>query len=273
MNNPSYVYASSEEETKRLNKQSDLIKESAIEHLHKAGLRTGLRVVDMGCGSGAMTTYLAEQVGPTGHVYAIDIDDKQLEATRKALADKNLTNVTFIRCDITSENPEELNDIIDCIDIVYMRFVLMHLKRPDIAVKNLRRVLKEKGRVASQESLLESTHCEPIDSPEIRRSYAHTIELAKKLGTDKNIGGKLLELFTAAGFTPQIYYKVEHRLVMREAVPVMLQSLDSIHKSLILEHKITTEEEIENYKSVLISLAEKNDRSLVFDQGYIVAMC
>ena len=269
MNNPSYVYTSSEQETKRLNKQSDLIKESSIAHLLKAGLVTSLKVADVGCGSGAMTTFLATQVGPTGHVYAIDIDEKQIEVTRKALSDQNLTNVTFIRCDISREDPEELKAIMSSVDLIYMRFVLMHLKRPDMAIQNLRKVLKDGGCLANQESLISSTHCEPIDSPDIRATYAMSVDLGNKLSTDKNIGGRLIDLYENGGFINQTYYKVTHMIPMKEAAFVLLQSGDE-QKKLLLEHDITTEEEFEKHYLAITQLGEINDRSLVFDQGYII---
>jgi SAM-dependent methyltransferase len=269
LKNPSYVYQSSEEETKRLNRQSDLIKESAFEHLQKAGLAVSSKVVDMGCGSGVMTIYLAEQVGPTGHVYAIDIDEKQLEVTRTALCAKNLNNVTFIRCDIEDENCEALTEILESIDLIYMRFVMMHLKFPNIAAKNLFKILRKGGCLVSQESILSSTHCEPIESPVIRKYYACSIQLGRILGTDRSIGLELGKFYADAGFTEEAYYKVTHRIAMTDAGPVRLRSMID-QKSLLIEHKLMTEFECDDYVREIERLAEINDRSLVFDQGHII---
>jgi ubiquinone/menaquinone biosynthesis C-methylase UbiE len=269
MSNPTYINKSGEEETKRLNKQSDLIKQASVEHLNKTNLAFAKNVLDMGCGAGSMTIYLAEQI-PDGHVYAIDIDEKQIEVARKAVLEKNLTNVTFIQCDITSENPKELNEIMNSIDVVYMRFLLMHLKHPEIAIRNLHKVLKVGGYLASQESILCSTHCEPIDSIDVRLAYSNAIELATRLGVNKNIGLHLQQLYSEeVGFTNPIYYKVTHKIPMSEAAFVLIRSHNN-DKALLLEHNITTEADLENYTKVLEDLAEKNNTSLVFDQGYIV---
>jgi ubiquinone/menaquinone biosynthesis C-methylase UbiE len=271
LKNPSYIYKSSEEETKRLNLQSKLIEESAFEHLKKAGLTVGQKVVDMGCGTGVMTTYLAEQVGPTGHVYAIDIDEKQLEVTRKTLstANQNLDNVTFICCDIEDENCQALTEILESIDLIYMRFVMMHLKHPYTAAKNLMRILKKGGCLASQESILSSTHCEPIESPLICEYYAHSIELGRILGTTRSIGQELSKIYADTGFTEETYYKVTHRIAMKDAAPVRLRSMID-QRSLLIEHKLMTEVECDNYVREIERLAEINDRALVFDQGHII---
>lgn len=59
-------------------------------------VREGDRAVDATCGSGRDTLYLAERVGPTGTVYAFDIQAAALEAAKARLLARGLSNVVWI---------------------------------------------------------------------------------------------------------------------------------------------------------------------------------
>jgi len=62
----------------------------------RSGLTTGSRVLEVGTGSGALTTYLANIVRPTGHVYTFDVDPKFINIARKNVDKARLTDfVTF----------------------------------------------------------------------------------------------------------------------------------------------------------------------------------
>lgn len=61
-----------------------------------AGVRAGARVADIGAGEGYLTVRLAQAVGPTGKVYAVEIDTKVAETLRARLAEAHLTNVDVI---------------------------------------------------------------------------------------------------------------------------------------------------------------------------------
>lgn len=50
-------------------------------------LRTGLRVIEIGCGSGGATLEVARRVGPTGHVLAIDRSATATAQLRRAATD------------------------------------------------------------------------------------------------------------------------------------------------------------------------------------------
>ena len=56
------------------------------ELLRLAGLRPGLRCLDLGCGGGEVTFELARLAGPSGSVVGIDLDEVELALARKAAA-------------------------------------------------------------------------------------------------------------------------------------------------------------------------------------------
>src|ERR1700716_1106201 len=51
--------------------------------IDRAKAKVGERIVDVGCGCGATTTALAQEVGPTGHVFAIDVSVPMLARARQ----------------------------------------------------------------------------------------------------------------------------------------------------------------------------------------------
>lgn len=64
----------------------------------RAGVQSGQTVVEIGTGSGALTTFLASIVKPRGHVYTFDVEPKFME-----IAKKNITRAGMIKY-VTMEN-------------------------------------------------------------------------------------------------------------------------------------------------------------------------
>ena len=76
-----------------------------------AGVRAGARVADIGAGDGYLTVRLAQAVGSTGKVYAVDVDAKVADTLRARLASAHLTNVDVIVG--TDDDPRLAADAID----------------------------------------------------------------------------------------------------------------------------------------------------------------
>lgn len=72
----------------------------------KARLSGGGTVYDIGCGSGSVTVEAALQVGSEGRVYAIDMDPKAVELTRRNAEKFGVSNVELILSDAKQKIPE-----------------------------------------------------------------------------------------------------------------------------------------------------------------------
>ena len=59
-------------------------------------IRAGSRIADLGAGQGWLTTRLAKAVGPTGRVFAVDIDEAQLGRLAEVLAKDTVRNVELV---------------------------------------------------------------------------------------------------------------------------------------------------------------------------------
>jgi cobalt-precorrin-6B (C15)-methyltransferase len=64
--------------------------------ISKGRLNEGQTVYDIGCGSGSVSIEAAHQIGTSGKVFAIDLDPKAVELTKKNLSKFGISNVTVI---------------------------------------------------------------------------------------------------------------------------------------------------------------------------------
>jgi ubiquinone/menaquinone biosynthesis C-methylase UbiE len=125
--------ADSQDELARLRLLEDECDPHTRRYLDAIGVGPGWRCLEVGAGAGAMVRWLAERVGPTGHVTAADIDPRYL-------GDLRLPNVEVRQCDIALDDVEP-----EAYDLVHCRFVLMHLDEPADALRRMTGALRAGG--------------------------------------------------------------------------------------------------------------------------------
>ena len=112
------------------------------EVMDRLGLGAGSRVADIGAGGGYFTWHLASLVGPSGHVFAVDIDDTAVAALRARIARDGLTQVEAVRGEPADPKlPANSLDAILAVD-AYHEF-----RDYDAMLANIFRALKPGGRL------------------------------------------------------------------------------------------------------------------------------
>jgi predicted methyltransferase len=106
-------------------------------------LDPGQTVADIGAGGGQLTIQLAHQVGPTGQVYATELDSARLREIRQATGSAGLKNVRVIQAHATRTNlPEQ------CCHALVLRRVYHHFANPGLMNASMWHSLKPGGLLA-----------------------------------------------------------------------------------------------------------------------------
>lgn len=108
-----------------------------------AHVRRGMRVLDLGSGTGYPALLTAQTVGSGGSVIGLDLAESMLAVAERKATRLGLTNVTFRTADAASVPFEQSS-----FDAVISRFCLMFLPQIPQAVAEIARVLRSGGYVA-----------------------------------------------------------------------------------------------------------------------------
>jgi SAM-dependent methyltransferase len=167
--------------------------------LLESGLRRGMRVADLGCGVGMVTGLLAELVGPAGHVVGIDSSAAQLDQARALLAARH-RQAELVEASATGTGLPP-----GSFDLVYSRFLLIHLTEPERALREMRSLLKPGGILVCEDGDLTSAGSEP---PSALGAFADLFGcLGPERGVDYTLGRRLYQMVLAAGFPePEIAF-------------------------------------------------------------------
>ncbi len=105
-------------------------------------VQPGMRVADVGAGDGTFALALARRVGPSGRVYATELDGERLADIRQAATDAGLANVMVIEGAVSSANLPDA-----CCEALFHRLVYHHLTDPPAVNAAILRALRPGGRL------------------------------------------------------------------------------------------------------------------------------
>ncbi len=188
-----YVLATGEAAAYRLRILHGVYGSGTLRVLLRAGLRSGMRVADLGCGVGLVTALLADLVGPNGRVVGIDASGAQLAEARERLDGRGKNNVSLVEASATDTGLPS-----GSFDLVYCRFLLLHLAEPDRALREMWALLKPNGILVCEDGDLTSAGSEP---PSALGAFADLFgRLGPARGVDYTLGRTLFHRVLAAGF-------------------------------------------------------------------------
>ena len=254
-----YVLDVGESGAARLRLLDEVYGASTRRMLLEAGLSEGSRVLDLACGIGAVSCWLASQVGVTGKVIAGDVNPDQLVVAKWHCAKcDHLAPIEYVEA-----NAYDTGLASGSFDIVHTRLLLCHLTDPLRVLAEAYRLLKPGGALVCQDLKLSSIFCSPESSAYAR--WVHfCLAAGARLGVDYNFGVRLPAAAAEVGFRsirihleqPAYLRGPEKRLwehTFAETVPVVVRTgvaTEDELKGLLKEMRETAENE-----SVLIAQA------------------
>lgn len=156
-------------------------------------IKSGMRVLDVGCGPGSITIGFAKLVAP-GEVLGIDLQPSQVAKAQALSVSRGIENVHFETADIY-KLPFPDNSF----DSVFANSVLNHLRKPIEALKEIRRVLRPDGIVGIRDLDWGGRIHAPI-TPLLEEWYKLTVKVRQQNGGNPFLGRHQRRLLIEAGF-------------------------------------------------------------------------
>ena len=193
-----YPLQSSDDERQRLIAQGELLAPLTRRLFEKAGIAAGMRVLDIGSGSGDVAFLAARLVGPAGSVIGIDSDPAQVAFAEQRAQAEGRRNVRFMAADFRDFELDQ------AVDAIVGRLVLMYAADPVDALRRALRNLKGGGVIALQESIIDYDGPVFIEPPGCLAAKAVGWFRAgfKHAGVQPRMGMRLFGVMRAAGLDP-----------------------------------------------------------------------
>ena len=187
-----YALGHSENELQRLSRQGEAIGPFTRHLFEEAGIKQGMRVLDVGCGSGDVAFLAAKLVGHSGEVVGADHERKAVAWASERAHSYGLTNVKFVEGD-----PAEM-ELDQQFDAIVGRLVLMYYPDPVDAIRKLIRNVRPGGLIVFQEVDLANARSVPV-APVYERCLTWIKQALSASGARINLGSELYPVFLAAG--------------------------------------------------------------------------
>jgi len=169
-------------------------------------LAPGLAVLDVGCGTGAITRGIAEAVAPGGRVVGVDVSEALIVAARREHG--AVPGLAF-----------ELHDVYrlpfrDAFDVVTAARVLQWLARPADAITAMSRAARPGGRVLVLDFNHDKLALEPAPPAAARAFLAAFLRWRAEAGMDNAMADHLADLFARAGLR-DVVVSPQHEVARR----------------------------------------------------------
>ena len=191
-----YPLQSSERERRRLKMQSQALIPMSLRLLDGAGVGPGSRVLELGCGNGELTKLIAQRVGPSGQVVAIDRDPAQIDAAGQTLHAEGLGNVVLQVAEAEAFSPDRP------FDAVIARYFLLYATDPEAMVAKAATWLRPAGAMGFLEMDFYrgvGSRIWPLPLPETERAIGFIADAMLDAGVQPHLSARLPSLLSRYG--------------------------------------------------------------------------
>jgi ubiquinone/menaquinone biosynthesis C-methylase UbiE len=196
MDDTDYALGRTQTEYQRLMEQADILRPITERMLVAAGVKPGLRVLDVGCGVGDVSFLVASLVGPEGSVIGVDLDANALKFADERCAAQGIVNVEFRQSDARSADSGRL------FDAAVGRLVLLYMNDPTEALRQIAGRVRPGGVVTFQEPVTRNGVGAATRQPALARLNELLGETFERSGARPDLGEELYWRMLDAGLEP-----------------------------------------------------------------------
>jgi SAM-dependent methyltransferase len=243
----SYTITGGEQGKRRLDLLAEMMRPTTLRLLAEAGLSSGDRCLDLGCGGGNVVLDMARIVGPDGSVTGVDFDPQIVELARQDARDAGAGNVEFHVADAQAFDGGPF-------DLVYARFLLSHVSEPENVLARMRQLARPGGRIAVESIDMSGSYCHPHDPAHARYAELYT-EAVRRGGGDADLGRRLPALALAAGLGGvrwNVFQPVRASGPHKHLQAVTMERI----RPTVLRHGLATDQEIDSIISGMHAFAQ-----------------
>lgn len=178
-------------------------------------LKPGMAVMDVGCGTGAITKGIAEITRPEGIVYGIDVSEELISKARQNFA--SYTNLVFEVADILTYSPAQK------FDLITSARTLQWMAAPDKALLQMKKLLKPGGILSILDYNHEKISWQPEPPQAMKKFYNAFLQWRKEAGFDNAIADHLKQWMKQIGLD-DVSISEQHEISLK-------QDADFAHKA------------------------------------------
>ncbi|HEY1704030.1 MAG TPA: class I SAM-dependent methyltransferase [Trebonia sp.] len=257
-----YAMGHTPDERRRLSLQDRVFAPHTENLFRQAGIATGHRVIDAGCGTGDTTRLLARMVGPEGTVIGVDQDPSSLETARASAAAEGLANVRFVQADVRETTPGEP------VDVLAGRALLMHQRGPGRTLAHMAQWVRPGGIIAFQDFAMGRAGSLP-EVPLMSRWVRWVSAALRQAGGDPEFGDSMPALFRDAGLTDPGFAAVRIAGDADSLLPEYLTQTARSLSPLIVAAGAATAAEIARDSAQALAAQARERQAMLFSQDLV----
>jgi len=198
-----YILGTHDDEISRLGLQHRVWRPRALDAWRRGGFTVGQTLLDIGCGPGHASVDLAEIVGPSGRIVAIDRSRRFLDALEATCLQRSLGNVTTQEFDLDAAGPPAVGA-----DGAWARWVFAFVKHPRDLLARVAGALKRGGVLIVHEYFDYSTWRMAPRFPEIEEYVQAVMASWRANGGEPDIGLDLPLWLEELGFATKTLHPI-----------------------------------------------------------------
>jgi len=237
---PNYILDHSDLELQRLISQSQFYLRQTKNLLWDAGIESGMKVLDLGSGTGDVSFLASKLVGPNGSVVGVDKSSEAVTMAKRRASAGGYENVKFVESNIHNFSTEQL------FDIVIGRLILMYQPDPVETVSQVAKYVKPGALVIFQELDFTSNTLTKPHAPLYECAIGWIKEVLHRANIPTQMGLMLYRTFVEAGLpAPEVVGST--RIEGGKDSPMYEYIAESVRSLLprMEQFKVTTAEEVQ----------------------------